>query len=253
METRPTIGTLIIAHNEVANIARAVDSVAFSDQVVVVDSCSDDDTVAIARARGAEVHVQPWLGYSAQKQLALSFLTTDWVLWIDADEEVSSELRAEIQIRLRRPVEEAGFRIPRLVRYLGRWIHHGGWYPDPKLRLFRRDAGQFDGRLVHEGVDVEGPIGELRGALFHFPYRDIDHHREKVERYGRLAAEQLRREGRRVTVLDRWFRPANRFLRQLILQGGFLDGRPGWVAAWMSAHYARLKYRAWPSDDDGTA
>jgi hypothetical protein len=144
---------------------------------------------------------------------------------------------------LRAPVSVSGYRVPRIVRYLGRWIRHGGWFPDPKLRLFRRGEGRFDDRLVHEGVDVAGPIGTLRGALHHYPYRDREHHARKVEHYARLAAAQLARDGRRARVSDLVLRPPSRFVRMWVLKRGFLDGRPGFVAACMAARYVWLKYR----------
>lgn len=240
---RHTLGVLVITRDEEANIARCIDSVAFADRIVVVDSESRDRTVEIARAHGADVHVRPWAGYAAQKAFALEQLDTEWVLWIDADEEVSWELRADILEVLEGDGAHGGYRIPRMVRYLGRWIRHGGWYPDPKLRLFRRTRGRFDDRLVHEGVDVEGSIGTLNGPLYHYPYRDRAHHARKIEQYARLAARQLARDGRRARGIDLVFRPPIRFLRMWVLKGGLLDGRPGFVAACMGARYVRLKYR----------
>jgi glycosyltransferase involved in cell wall biosynthesis len=238
-----SLGVLVITRNEEANIRRCLDSVAFADQVVVVDSESTDRTAEIARTSGAEVHVRPWPGFAAQKAFALAELRTEWVLWIDADEEVSTALRHDIEAVLHAPSDAAGFRVPRMVRYLGRWIRHGGWYPDPKLRLFRREAGRFDDRLVHEGVEVDGPIRTLDGPLYHYPYRDREHHARKIEQYARLAAEQIERDGRRPTVVDLLLRPPVRFLRMWVLKCGFLDGRPGFVAACMGARYVRLKYR----------
>lgn len=237
------IGVLIITRNEETNIERCVSSVRFARDIVVVDSESTDATVEKARSMGARVIVQPWLGYSAQKQFALDALETEWVLWIDADEEVSDSLRVEIEHRLSTAPRASGFRVPRMVHYLGRWVRHGGWYPDPKLRLFRRTCARFDGRLVHEGVMVDGDISELRGPLFHYPYRDVDHHAEKVEQYARLGAEQLRRDGRVPTWIDRHLRPPARFVRMWILKAGFLDGAAGWHAARMGARYVRRKYR----------
>lgn len=242
-DARQTLGVLVITRDEEANIGRCLRSVDCADRVIVVDSESTDRTVEIARAHGAEVHVRAWAGYAAQKAYALEHLDTAWVLWIDADEEVSPALRGDIQDVLARPGPHAGYRVPRMVRYLGRWIRHGGWYPDPKLRLFERTRGRFDDRLVHEGVDVEGSIGTLRGALYHYPYRDRAHHAEKIERYARLAAEQIRRDGRRVSVIDMLVRPPARFLRMWLVKVGFLDGRAGLIAALMGARYVHLKYR----------
>jgi glycosyltransferase involved in cell wall biosynthesis len=237
------LGVLIITRNEEANIERCVSSVRFARDVVVVDSESTDATVEKARALGARVIVQPWLGYSAQKQVALDALETEWVLWVDADEEVSDALRADIERTLARSPSVAAYRVPRMVYYLGRWVRHGGWYPDPKLRLFRRSLTRFDGRLVHEGVTVEGDVGALHGPLYHYPYRDVEHHAEKVEQYARLGAEQLLREGRTPRWADRHLRPPARFVRMWILKAGFLDGAAGWHAARMGARYVRRKYR----------
>jgi glycosyltransferase involved in cell wall biosynthesis len=239
----PTLGVLVITHNEEANIERCLSSVGFADRVVVVDSVSTDRTAEIARSMRADVHVRPWPGYSEQKEYALRQLDTDWVLWIDADEVVSPELQAEIDHTLAADPEAAGFYVPRLVVYLGREIRHGGWFPDPKLRLFRRRFGRFDGRLVHEGVVVEGETRSLRCVLYHYPYRDVSHHREKVERYAALAAEQIRADGRRVSAFDLFVRPPARFLRMWVIQRGFLDGGPGFTAALMGARYVALKYR----------
>lgn len=239
-----TLGILVITRDEAAHIGRCLDSVkALATEMVVVDSYSTDDTVEIARSRGATVVVRRWAGYSAQKQFALDQLDTDWVLWIDADEAVSPELARELRVVLESGEPVAGYYVPRMVNYLGRWIRHGGWYPDPKLRLFRRTAGRFDGRLVHEGVTLRGPTGSLRGALHHYPYRDPAHHAEKIERYARLAARQIEREGRSPGVLDRLLRPPIRFLRMYVWKRGFLDGRAGFVAAVMGARYVALKYR----------
>jgi len=239
----PTLGALVITRNEEANIARCLRSVSFADRVLVVDSFSTDRTVEIARSLGADVRSRAFAGYSEQKTFALSQLDTEWVLWIDADEEVSPALREDIVRALHSPPDIDGHYVPRLVVYLGREMRHGGWYPDPKLRLFRRTRGRFDGRLVHEGVIVEGRTGRLRGELRHFPYRDRAHHLEKVERYAALAAQQLRVEGRQPSWLDERVRPIARFLRMWIVKGGFLDGRAGFAAAVMGARYVARKYR----------
>jgi glycosyltransferase involved in cell wall biosynthesis len=240
---RPTLGVLVITFNEEENIGRCIESVRFADRIVVVDSRSTDRTVEIARRLGADVHVHVWRGYAAQKALALGYLESDWVLWIDADEAVSPELRDEILAALASAPAVNGFRVPRMVHYLGRWMRHGGWYPDPKLRLFRRSAGRFDDKLVHEGVVVSGEIRFLEHPLHHYPYRDREHHRRKIETYARLAAEEMRRVDRRPAWYDLWLRPPIRFLRMFIVDRGFLDGLPGLFAARMAARYVRLKYR----------
>jgi len=253
-----TLGVLVITFNEAAHIGRCLDSVkALATEMVVVDSYSTDDTVDLARARGATVIVRRWAGYSAQKQFALEQLDTDWVLWIDADEAVSPALARELrEVLAGEHGHVAGYYVPRMVHYLGRWIRHGGWYPDPKLRLFRRTAARFDGRLVHEGVTLRGATGSLGGALHHYPYRDRAHHAEKIERYARLAAHQIAREGRTPGMIDRLLRPPIRFLRMFVWKLGFLDGRAGFVAARMGARYVALKYsyalEGIPDDDEAS-
>lgn len=238
-----TLGVLVITFNEEDNIGRCLSSVAFADERVVVDSFSTDATVELASRRGAKVLRQRWLGYSAQKQLALEQLKSEWVLWIDADEEVSSGLGREIREVLERGPREEGFLIPRLSRYEGRWIRHGGWYPDEKLRLFRRTRGRFDGKRVHEGVEVTAPVGRLREPLWHYPYRDRRHHLDKIDRYARLGAEQILGERRRVGRMHLVTHPPARFLRMFVLKAGFLDGPTGFRLAVLGARYVYRKYR----------
>jgi hypothetical protein len=135
-----------------------------------------------------------------------------------------------------------GFTVPRLSRYLGRWVRHGGWYPDRKLRLFRRDRVRFDGRAVHEAALVEGDVGSLSNDLLHHPYRDLAHHRAKLDALAALAAREMHENGRRVTAFDLVVRPAAGFLRSYVIRAGFLDGRQGFVAAWMSGLYDLRKH-----------
>lgn len=237
-----TLGVLLITLDEEANVERCLSSVAFADQIVVVDSFSKDRTVEIARSLGAEVVEHEWTGYSRQKEIALGRLTTEWVFWIDADEEVSADLREEISSAIAGGPARDGYLVPRMSRYEGRWIRHGTWYPDRKLRLARRSKARFDGRIVHESMTVEGDVGLLSHPLLHYPYRDRQHHLEKIELYARLGAEQMVAQGGHPGRLDLIVHPAGRFLRMYLLKRGFLDGWVGLRLAVLATRYTFRKH-----------
>ena len=234
------ISTIVITKNEEANIERCLQSVlSFSAEVVVVDSGSTDATVAIAARLGARVVHRPWAGFGAQKQFALEQAQEPWVFSIDADEEVSPALRREIDSL---DLEVAGYEVPRRVRYMGRWIAHGGWYPGYVLRLFRRDAGRFTPDRVHERVVVEGRTARLRHDLLHYSYRDLAHHVAKINALTNLTAAQKHDDGARSLLPGMLLRPPVEFLRVYIGRGGILDGLPGLVIAAMHGNYVFLKY-----------
>src|SRR5271154_5344803 len=184
-----TISVAIVAMDEEANIGRTLASVRWADEIVLVDSGSKDRTCEIAREHGARVVVEPWRGYVAQKQYAIDLCTKDWVLLLDADEEVSPGLADEIRAAIARPNAASGYKLPRKNLFLGRWIKHGGFYPDPKLRLFRRGAGQFEERLVHEDLRVEGTTASLHNHLLHHAYPTIEDYLEHMNRYSSLGAQ----------------------------------------------------------------
>jgi hypothetical protein len=182
----PKLTVTVITRNESANLAPALESVSWAEETLVVDSRSTDDTAEIARRHGARVLVRDWPGYSAQKNFAASEAAHDWILSIDADERVTPELAAEIQHLLSGEPAERGYRIPRVSFYLGRWIRSTDWYPDYQLRLYDRRVSSWAG-LVHEGVEVRGPVGRLRADLQHVPYRDMAHHLQTIDRYTTLV------------------------------------------------------------------
>ena len=232
----------VITYNEASNIAAALDSVAWADEIIVIDSGSTDDTVAIARAKATHVEVREWPGYGAQKNHAAELASNDWILSIDADERVSAELASEIRALPAGSNSASGYRIPRVAFYLGRWIRSTDWYPDYQLRLYDRRAGRWDTRRVHESVAVNGSIGVLKHELQHFPYRDLSHHLSTVDRYTTLAAEDWRAAGRRASDLQMFFSPRFAFLRNYILKGGFRDGRAGLLVSILNSYYVFLKY-----------
>jgi glycosyltransferase involved in cell wall biosynthesis len=231
----------IITRNEAAHIGAALDSVAWADERIVVDSRSTDSTAAIARARGARVEIRDWPGYSDQKNAAAALAAHDWILSLDADERVSPELAAEIRALLEREPSARGYRIPRVTKYLGRWIRGTDWYPDYQLRLYDRRAGRWNGRRVHESVDLDGQPGVLRHELQHFAYRDITHHLETIDRYTTLAALQWHAEGRRTSAPGALAHAGLAFLRNYILRGGFRQGAPGLIVSVLNSYYVFLK------------
>ncbi len=241
------VSATIITLNEADNIRDACESVSWADEILVVDSESTDNTRQIAADCGARVIINPWPGFSKQKQFAVNSAAHDWIFSLDADERVSPELRASIdEMRARDQGElAAGYRVARRALYMGRWIRGGGWYPDYQLRLFNRNSGHWAERVVHESVTMNpgSRIELLRGDLWHYSMRDASHHRRMIEqRYAPLGAEQMLREGKRTSSLQSTVAGPAAFIRSFILKGGFRDGRAGWTIAKMAAYHASLKH-----------
>lgn len=231
----------VITRNEAQNIGAALESVAWADEIVVIDSHSTDDTVAIARGRASRVEVRDWPGYGAQKNRAADLAANDWILSIDADERVTPALATEIRTLLASEPRARGYRMPRVTHYLGRWIRSTDWYPDYQLRLYDRRAGRWNGRRVHESIDLEGPPGMLRSELQHHAYRDISHHLATIDRYTTLAAEQAFADGKRTSALRAYVHAKLALLRNLVLRHGFTDGSVGLVVSTLNAYYVFLK------------
>jgi glycosyltransferase involved in cell wall biosynthesis len=245
----PKLSVTIITLNEAANIEACLASVAWADDVLVVDSGSTDGTADLARAKGARVIARDWPGYAEQKNFAAGAAAHEWILSVDADERVTPELRQEIQARLSGEPQEAGFRVPRVTWHLGRWIRTTDWYPDYQLRLYHRKRASWTAKPVHESVAATGPVGQLRSDLQHFAYRDLGHHFATMDRYTTLAAEDMRSTGRRAGVFDLTLHPAAAFFRNYILRRGFLDGTAGLIVSSMNAYYVFLKFaKLWASE-----
>jgi len=236
------VSVTVITRDEAANIEACLASVAWADEVLVVDCGSTDRTVEIARHTRARVIVKDWPGYGAQKNFAASQAAHDWILSVDADERVTPELATEIRARLSGQVSAAGFRIPRVTFHLGRWIRTTDWYPDYQLRLYDRRRARWKERRVHESVTADGPVEQLANALQHYPYRDITHHHQTLDRYTTLAAEDMYASGQRAGFADLAFHPPAAFLRNYVLSRGFIDGIPGFIISAMNAHYVFLKF-----------
>jgi glycosyltransferase involved in cell wall biosynthesis len=237
----PKLTVTVITRDEAPNIGAALASVAWADEIVVIDSGSTDQTVAIARQHTPRVEIRDWPGYSAQKNYAASVASHDWILSIDADERVTPALADEIRGVLRDRPAHAGYRIPRITWYLGRWIRSTDWYPDFQLRLYDRREGEWNGRIVHESVRLRsGQPGALRHDLQHFAYRDIHHHLATIDRYTTLAAESADAESP-VGVASLAVHPPFAFLRNYVLRGGFKDGSAGFVVSMLNSYYVFLK------------
>lgn len=241
----PGITATIITFNEEDRIAAAIASLSCCDEVLVVDSGSTDRTREIVAASGARVITRSWEGYSKQKNFAAEEARHDWILSIDADEQVSMELADEIaQWKKASPDGIPALSMPRRAFYMGRWIHHSGWYPDRKVRLYDRRRARWEGDFVHESMKVDGPVRAFRGDLLHFPFRDWEDHAARVERYTELAAQAARSSGRRGSVLKLVLAPPLTFMKSFFLHAGFLDGWRGLAIAYMGARYVfRREFR----------
>jgi glycosyltransferase involved in cell wall biosynthesis len=238
----PGVTATIITLNESANIAAALESVSWADEIIVVDAESTDDTVAIARRFTDRVIVRAWPGYIDQKNHAASMATHDWVLSLDADERVTPALAGEIRALLAADPADAGYRVPRISHYLGRWIRSTDWYPDYQLRLYDRRRARWTGRYVHESVQADGAVGRLRADLQHYPYRDVSHHLRTIDRYSSLAARQMHEDGRHAGAWQMVLHADAAFLRNYVVRGGFRDGAAGLIVSMLNAYYVLLKF-----------
>lgn len=241
------ISAVIIAFDEEENIADAIKSVAWADEILVVDSESTDKTGLISQSLNAKVLIQKWQGFSKQKQFAVDNAAHDWIFSLDADERVSDQLKEEI-LRLKNQSENesaAGYKIPRLTFYMNRWIRRGGWYPDWQLRFFDRRRGKWKDVLIHESVQMreDAPIEKLTGDILHYSIPDAAYHNRMIAtRYAPLAAEQMFALGKRTSSSKIFAAGLTAFLQTYILKLGILDGLAGFCIARFAAHHAYLKH-----------
>lgn len=246
--TRPTLSVAIITKNEEANIRRTLESVKWADEIVVVDSGSTDRTCDIAREFGAKVFIEEWKGFAKQKNSAIDTCSSDWILSLDADEEVSQELAHEIRIVLdgyaASPASSYdGYWISRRNMFLGRWIKHGGFYPDTKARLFKRGKGRVEDRPVHEVISLSGQAEELPGDIIHHAYPTLSGYIEHMNRYSDLGAEMAVEKGKRgFSFLNIVLRPIATFIYNYFFRLGFLDGREGLLLHLYHSVYVSWKY-----------
>jgi glycosyltransferase involved in cell wall biosynthesis len=246
-----TLSVVLITLNEAADLPRTLESVRWAQEIVVVDSGSTDATVEIARKAGARVFEEPWKGFAAQKNSAIAHASGDWVLSLDADEELSPELAREMQTLLSGEPACDAYRIPRLNHFLGRPLRHGGYWPDPKLRLFRSGTARFAERPVHETMETAGPVGTLKNPLLHHCYPTLEDYIEHMNRYSTVAAMMLVDSGRAPRSLPSlaWnalLNPAATFIYNYVVRLGFLDGREGLLQHLNHSVYIHWKFvKAW--------
>lgn len=235
------LSAVIVTKNEEKNIERCLSSLGFADEVVVVDAFSDDRTWELARSGGARVISRKWDGFASQKQFAIDQAKGDWILLVDADEEVTSELGREITEIARGSPRENGFRLRRQNQFLGRWIRYGPWASDFQVRLFRRAEGRIARRPVHEGVLVEGKLGTLKNPLNHFTHQTLSQSIERLNRYTTLEATD-RVARRRIRLIDIAALPVEVFLRYYIIKGCWRGGVRGLLFASITAMYRAVLY-----------
>ena len=235
------ISATIITFNEEKNISRCLKSLDFCDEIIVVDSLSTDKTVEIAKSFGAKVILQKFLGHIAQKQLAVDNATYDWILSLDADEEISDELKKSILEVKSNPKYDA-YSMNRISFHLGRWIKYGGWYPDKKVRLFNRKKAYWGGYNPHDKVIVEGKIGHLKGDIKHYVFKDLTHNIDTNNKYSSIMAKDLYEKGIKFSYLKLFLKPIGKFLEVYIYKRGFLDGLPGFIIAVGASYSMFLKF-----------
>jgi glycosyltransferase involved in cell wall biosynthesis len=249
---RVTLSVVLITQNEERNLPRTLESVMplvrdGKGEIIVVDSGSTDRTVEIAQFYGAKVFVEAWKGFAAQKNSAMDKASMDWVLQLDADEPLEPELAAEMEVALKASSAMSGFWIPRKNFFLGRWIRHGGFYPDPKLRLVRRGAGRFEEYGAHPTMKVAGPTGRLSHALLHNAYPTLRGYIDHMNSYSSMGAEVAVSKGRRrFSFTNIVIRPLLTFIYNYIFRLGLLDGREGLLLHLYHSVYVSWKYaKAW--------
>ncbi|MBW2713089.1 MAG: glycosyltransferase family 2 protein [Deltaproteobacteria bacterium] len=237
------VSACIITLNEEDRLGPCLKSLSWCDEIVVVDSHSSDGTRELATSFGARVIERDWPGHVDQKEFAIREARHDWVLCLDADEQLSDELKAEIlALRDAGFPNAPGWSMPRLATYLGQPMHHGGWYPDRKIRLFDRRRGHWGGSNPHDHVQLQGSAEALAGDLLHDPYRNFSEHLRILDSYSSIGAQELAKKNVRAKVSDIIFRPAIRFTKFYILKSGWREGWRGLLLAYLSAYGCRLKY-----------
>jgi len=235
------LSVVIITLNEEAKIRDCLESVKWADEIIVVDSCSQDKTVEVAREYTSKVYQREFTGFGEQKNFALSKAKGDWILSIDADEGVSPELQGEIERTLDNP-KACGYYVPRKSYFASKWIKHCGWWPDYILRLFRRDCGRFSDRLVHEGVKVNGQTARLKNPLEHHPFSSVSDLIKKADEYSALGAEAMIAEGRSCSASHAFTHSTFAFVKTYFLKMGILDGWMGLVIAYSNAAGVFYRY-----------
>jgi glycosyltransferase involved in cell wall biosynthesis len=237
-----TVSVIVITKNESVNISACLETVRWADEIVIVDAESKDETIERARKYTDRIFIKPWMGFAAAKQFALEQCTGEWILWLDADERVLPDLAEEIRAIARSRAPESAFTVARRAYFLGRWIRYSGWYPGRVARLFQRTKARFNNAAVHEGLEIDGAIGQLRNDIIHYTDPNIYHYFSKYNRYTTLAADELYRNGKRSRMTDLLIRPLWQFIRMYVIRMGMFDGIQGFLLALFSSSYVFTKY-----------
>ncbi len=246
------VAAVVITHNEEENIARCLSSLQFCDEIVVVDAESSDRTSEIAKKFTPNVQIRPWKGYSEQKNFAVTLTSCDWILSVDADEEVSSELQEEVKATLNSP-QFCAYSVPRKTIHFGRWIRHGGWYPNRLVRLFNKKQGRWEGDQVHELWKPAGEVGALKSDLIHYSFKSLSDQVIRNDKYSTLGALALSREGRRFSFFKLSGKTMMKFFETYFLKRGFLDGYPGLIISVSAAYSVFLKWaKLWERELSGS-
>ena len=235
------VSITIITKNEQKNIERCLKSVQWADEIVVVDSSSTDRTIDICQKFRCKIIESEWLGFGPTKRLAVDAASNDWIFSIDADEQVGEQLKVIILRTLKNP-QLNGYRIKRVSYYLGKQVRYCGWQRDYQLRLFNRKFGNFNEKLVHESVNIDGAVGRIEQPIFHYTYPTIQSHIDKMDRYTDLGTDQLIGKGKSSSICMAVMRGMAKFLKMYLLHRGFLDGKIGFVLCYNSAFGVYLKY-----------
>ncbi len=237
------ISAVIITHNEERRLEGALKSLAgIASEIIIVDARSSDETVKVARRYTDRVFERDWTNFADQKNFGNAQASHPWILSLDADERVSPELCQELLGLKKTEPDVEAFSMPRKVHYLGRWIRHSGWYPDRKLRLFRRDAARWEGEYVHEKLAVKGRIGKLGGCIHHFTYRNIHEHLDRINAFSDLGAQKLYAQKKKARWHHLLLLPFFRFFRAYVWKLGFLDGFPGMVISVLTGYAIFVRY-----------
>ena len=242
----PTISVAMIVKNEAQDLANCLDTVKdWVDEIVILDSGSTDATQQIAEQYGAKFYQNTdWPGFGKQRQLAQQYVTSDYVLWLDADERVTPELRQSIQAAIAQDAPNTAYKIPRLSEIFGHKIRHSGWYPDYVIRLYRKDFARYGDQLVHEKVELpaNANIQKLQGDLLHYTYQNIHHYLVKSAGYAKAWADQREKAGKKATLWQGISHAVGCFVKMYVIRLGFLDGKAGLLLAMLSAHSTFVKY-----------
>ncbi len=237
------ISVVIITYNEEDRLEDALKSVAkLADEIIVVDSFSTDKTLDLAKKYTKRVYQREWTNFADQKNFANDKASLAWILSLDADERVSPELLEEILSIKESEPECVGFSIPRRVHYLGKWIRHSGWYPDRKIRLFRKEEARWEGEYIHEKLAIEGKIERLKGSIHHFTYRNIADHLERINNFSKLGAQKLYTQKKKARWFHLIFLPFFRFIKSFFFRLGFLDGFVGLVISVLNGYAVFIRY-----------